>query len=220
MTHRRDRSLRTVGGRAGRTLRAFFAFAALLGAGLAAPGLSVADVYKWVDENGLTHYTTDPEAIPEHIRGRWKPTPKPAGASEGTSSVEGVDPATLPGPRSEVAPAAEVEEAATLSLPGPRKRPALPAQGEEGSPAALPGPRQRAAPPLPPVQAAPRPAARSELAELERQLARDREAIKKLLSKDAGEEGAWLRDPELRELSERLPRLQAEIEALRRDDEP
>jgi hypothetical protein len=69
-------------------------------------------------------------------------------------------------------------------------------------------------------QAAPVGAARSEVAELEDQLARDREAIKKLLSKGAGERGAWLRDPELRELSERLPRLQAEIKALRRDDEP
>ena len=73
MTHRRNRSLRVVEGaseRAGRMFRTFLALVALIGGILAAPVLSVAEVDKWVDENGVTHYTSDPEAIPRHLRGR------------------------------------------------------------------------------------------------------------------------------------------------------
>src|SRR5262245_31502634 len=40
---------------------------ALLVAALAA-GPAAAEVYRWVDENGTTHYTLDPEEIPARLR--------------------------------------------------------------------------------------------------------------------------------------------------------
>lgn len=51
------------------------AAAALLGMGLLAwSGAAEGGVYKWVDENGITHYTVDRAAIPQHLRSPLDPT--------------------------------------------------------------------------------------------------------------------------------------------------
>jgi hypothetical protein len=84
-------------------------------------------------------------------------------------------------------------------------------------PQLVPNPHPR---PTPPVEAAPPRGREDQVAELEARLARDREALKALLGGSSGEGDEWLRDPELRELARRLPQLQAEIEALRREEQP
>jgi hypothetical protein len=55
--------------------------------------------------------------------------------------------------------------------------------------------------------------------ELETQIARDREALKQIITQSAGGAAA-ADDPRLREIAERLPRLQAELEALRNETRP
>lgn len=51
------------------------AAALLVVASLAATPLPAeAEVYKWVDENGVTHYTVDRSAIPQHLRSPLAPS--------------------------------------------------------------------------------------------------------------------------------------------------
>jgi hypothetical protein len=52
------------------------------------------------------------------------------------------------------------------------------------------------------------------------QLESDREFLRKLISRDAPAGFERSQDPRLREIAERLPRLQAEIEALENEPEP
>ncbi len=50
--------------------------AAILGMAMAAPGVRADEpvIYKWVDANGIAHYTTDPERIPQALRNRIQST--------------------------------------------------------------------------------------------------------------------------------------------------
>ncbi|MBW2280387.1 MAG: DUF4124 domain-containing protein [Deltaproteobacteria bacterium] len=145
---------------------------AVLGAGsvalcvalLAAPVTALCGVYKWVDQNGVAHYTIDREAIPRHLRARLTP-------AEGRTAVP--------------------PKAAPLPLP------------EGIDPDVLEG--------VPPqnVRAA---------LDLEEKIERDREAIKDMISRQ-GQTGADLaNDPKLREIAERLPRLQSESAELKTGD--
>jgi hypothetical protein len=52
------------------------------------------------------------------------------------------------------------------------------------------------------------------------QLESDREFLRKLISRNAPEGFERTQDPKLREIAERLPRLQAELEALENEPEP
>lgn len=50
-------------------------FTALVAASLASAALAEdakppATIYRWVDQNGIAHYTTDPERVPESLRGK------------------------------------------------------------------------------------------------------------------------------------------------------
>jgi len=68
----------------------------------------------------------------------------------------------------------------------------------------------------------PDPPARSvdEIAELEEQIRRDRETLKDLISREGLKGSEFTNDPRVREIAERLPRLQAELDALRREAAP
>jgi hypothetical protein len=55
----------------------------------------------------------------------------------------------------------------------------------------------------------------SEIAELERELAARREELKTLISESSFDSSRIATDPRLRELAESVPRLQAELDALR-----
>jgi hypothetical protein len=63
-------------------------------------------------------------------------------------------------------------------------------------------------------------AAADEISELEAQIRRDREALKDLVSRQGLASAEFTNDPRVREIAERLPRLQAELEALRREAAP
>ncbi len=132
---------------------------------LALPLMASAKVYKWVDENGVTHYTLERQEIPPQLRQRLR----------------------------SIAPGA-------LPPPGP------PAPGTPGSS-------------LPSTTALPRPDHSQEILSLEEQIEADRETLKDLISsqRDAVD---FAEDPAVREIAERLPRLQAQLEQLRRETGP
>ena len=189
-----------------------------------APATADAALYRWVDELGVTHYTTDLDAIPSSARDDAQeivasptpaaatralpvPTPPPEVAPEAapevapesppasaaaTAPVEPAPPAT---PETPVAPATE-QPAATPSVPpvfpGPATTPALPA----GDPRA------------------------AEVAELEAQIAADRERLRQMISTKRWDSAELAADPSIREIAERLPRLQAELAALRAETVP
>jgi Spy/CpxP family protein refolding chaperone len=54
-----------------------------------------------------------------------------------------------------------------------------------------------------------------EIAELEGQLERDREVLRQLISTPRWDSAELAADPRVREIAERMPRLQAELAALR-----
>ena len=132
---------------------------------LALPLMASAKVYKWVDENGVTHYTLERQEIPPQLRQRLR----------------------------SIAPGA-------LPPPGP------PAPGTPGS--SLPSTQTHTA--------VPGPDHGHEILSLEEQIAADRETLKDLISRqrDAID---FAQDPAVREIAERLPRLQAQLEQLRRE---
>ena len=60
----------------------------------------------------------------------------------------------------------------------------------------------------------------TQIAELERQIARDRTTLRELIGQQTKGRADIANDPRLREIAERLPRLQRELEALRREPAP
>jgi hypothetical protein len=58
-----------------------------------------------------------------------------------------------------------------------------------------------------------------EIADLEARIERDREALRQLISTPRWDTAELASDPQVREIAERLPRLQAELSALRRESE-
>jgi hypothetical protein len=227
----------------------------------AAPLASAADrVYKWVDENGIAHYTTDPDSIPSHLR-RGRDLGEPREPDLSAIPAPRTDPTPAPAPEVlssrppllEPSPEAGDELQAIpppRALPGPRKKFDGPAAGGTAAVAPAPrasestGPQQTVEPtsglrtdapeptPIqtstpPTVDTAPPdrqleqvPSAAAEIRELEAQIARDRDLMKSLIS-GTGTQGAELAaDPRFREIAERLPRLQSELDALREETAP
>jgi hypothetical protein len=60
----------------------------------------------------------------------------------------------------------------------------------------------------------------AQIAELERQIARDRTTLRELIGATGVPRADIALDPRLREIAERLPRLQRELESLRREPTP
>lgn len=171
--------------------------------------ISSADVYRWVDELGMTHYTTDPETIPRRYRSSAleivaRPTRRPGPR---ISNAPGRAAAPLP---SEPAPTSPEPTSPTPSSPEPTARATPPARS---GPPVLPGP------PLAPALAPGDPRA-AEVADLEARIATDRETLRQLISIKRWDSAELASDPSVREIAERLPRLQAELEALRAETVP
>jgi hypothetical protein len=161
----------------------------------------------------VSHYATDRERVPRAYRDSAELVKAGAAAAKDPlPPVEGE-----PAPRPEPGPV-KVEEprpgerapveagpgpaAAPDAVPGEAPAPAAPAESEaqSGEPAAS--------------EADPRQA---ELAALERELAARREELKELISESSFDSSQVATNPRLRELAERVPRLQAEVEALRQE---
>jgi hypothetical protein len=105
------------------SMRAAAALSIALAASFTAAGTAQGGVYKWVDENGTTHYTVDRAAIPQHIRSPLRPSgertavpPKPAPVA----LPDDVDPEDFAD-----VPAQDVEQALTLADKIERDREAL-----------------------------------------------------------------------------------------------
>ena len=146
-------------------------------------------LYKWVDTNGIAHYTTDPERIPAEVRGLARERSERAGdaAAAGASDAGGAD--------ALAADAWAVRDAA------PPPVDAAPREGVD-TPA---GDALRA-------DAAELDA---RIAALEEEIAHDEERIKAWVSDPALDPVTLADDPQFRELAARLPRLQADLRSLR-----
>lgn len=192
-------------------------------AGLAASGSEVraADeepaaprIYRWIDENGVAHYTTDRSRIPEMLRDRIDrdPAPRSAGPDGEASVAKDAAPAPSPGAVDSWA----VRDRGDEPEPQPAPPPDVWSEGSEEE-QTEPAPE-----PAAPEQVAARSDRLAELsqqiASLEAQVEADEEALKDYIS-DAGAGGPLARagDPEFRAIAQRLPRRLAELRALREE---
>jgi hypothetical protein len=178
------------GPRARRALAAGALAAALLGAPPAR-----ADFYRWTDADGVTHYTQDLERVPHAYRASVQLVKPHVSAAQGPLPVLDV----APGPGA---------DAAGFEEPGLGTRASAAAEERRAEEV---GTRAPAPEPLP-ADVDPR---QVEIADLERELDARREELKNLISQSSFDSSQIATDPRLRELAESVPRLQAEIEALR-----
>jgi len=177
--------------------------AAALGA---VPLLARADVYRWVDDTGATHFSTTRDAIPRRYRDAAQLIPSPPQKVENPSHSQPPPP--------------------PVKAPEPVQGPDLPVPAPNELPAPVSGPEGNAAPvPVEPSAVAPVSASRpddprgEEIAELEGRIERDREELRKLISTQRWDSSELAKDPHVREIAERLPRLQAELAVLRSEGE-
>ena len=214
-------------------------------------------IYKWVDENGITHYTTDRNRIPSAIRDRVesvaaKPVPNAPSVS-GQPNREDLmrdavrtapTPAAAAAPVAMSAPAPSVE---SISAPNaaPTAAPASPPSDTEAnaeaateapaevettkvaSPAPISqdlrdeSPAVSAAPPAAPIELEPKEqAAVTELDQqiegVKAEIAQREETLAALIStSDEQRTTPLVDDPAFREISQRLPKLQADLQTLR-----
>jgi len=163
------------------------AFSIVVAAGLFASGAE-AQVWQWVDSEGGVRYTPDPSTIPDSRR-------------ESIVLVEpGMPMLEVPAHSTLYAPASEYSAAADpFAAPGAARR------GGPGGADAF----GSATPDYPPHLA-------SRRAELLALIARDEARVKDLISQDDPDNDPETIDPELREIAQRLPSLQAELRAVDR----
>jgi len=183
------------------------------------------EIYKWVDENGIAHYTTDPERIPSSLRDRIRsirrgepPAPAPAPTREPAEPTE----ASAPSPETPAA-AAEAEAPAprpAIEVPPPATTPSGDAWFERDAVPRVDTSAILAAGEATPSQlealAAEQAALDERIAELQAEIARDERFLKGLISDPDLESDVPLFDrPDFLEVSERLPQLQARLQELR-----
>jgi hypothetical protein len=184
----------------------------LAAAPAAAPARAAAEtpaprIYRWVDENGVAHYTTDEDRIPSSLRRRFGlPTqplarePLAAGAPDVAPAPPAVPPATTPD--------AWISDEARAEPP----------------PVDAGAPPSAAEPSLPPVAANAADDAERlaqlelKIAELSAAIAADEDALSAFIGDPAGKDTVEVGDdPEFREIAKRLPKRIQELEALRHE---
>lgn len=151
-------------------------------------------------------------AAPAATRPQTQPATEPASAPA-IPPAEPSAPALAAPPL--VAPPTEPTPA-TPTTPTPSTTPVAPAaepSATETAPTVFPGPPATGA--LPPED--PRSA---EVASLEAQIATDRESLRQIISTKRWDSSELASDPQIREIAERLPRLQAQLAALRAEPVP
>lgn len=160
-------------------------------------------IYRWVDENGVAHYTTDEERIPPSLRRRFGVPTRPIERAP----LEAGAPAPAPAP---VAPR-EAPESWAVQERSEEPRPPAPAPAPEATPEEAP-----------PGVSAGLGSDRDRLARVELRIAELSAAI----AADEDMLSAWLADPEnsdvvalgetpqFREIARRLPKRIQELEAL------
>lgn len=212
---------------------------ALAALALAAPGAAEEEsarprIYKWVDENGIAHYTTDRSKIPSNLRGRIRDAESirrsQVQGSAGEGAVEAEAAAAAGAPREATAPNAATPSGTSAPVPPP----VLPLYraGDGGrstdqwsvrdAPPEVPGQPDTgtgAEPAYDPEREARAREVEARIVELEAELAKDEDRLKQLISEarmtDQGQPSPLYGVPELEELARRFPKLQADLSALR-----
>ena len=181
--------------------------------------MSRADVYRWVDELGVTHYTTDRDTVPRRFRGEAhaiEASPAPASAPRATRAPEATVPptalATPTSPETTTPTPEPAEPAPTASAPSAPPEPEISQPAPSAAPV-FPGPPTT-------TTLAPNDPRAQEVAELEAQIATDRETLRQMISTKRWDSAELASDPAILEIAERLPRLQAQLEALRAEPIP
>jgi len=215
----------------------------LLLAALAAPGSAGAELWRWIDADGVARYTPDPDRVPAarrstlvRVEAGMTPAPQrePAIAKPPPIFAPPDDPAVAEDPWNAPTRAREVEgqilrdpgeivvevptaepPPAPPSPPAPPEAAPLRAVPTESAPPALATAAPPASPPTLAAPATPRP------------LSPDREArraeLAAAIARDeealkahvsSGADASIVASPELRAIAERLPALQAELRAL------
>jgi hypothetical protein len=195
-------------------------------------------IYKWVDANGIAHYTTELSRVPRSVRGSVRALGS-AAPSEGFAARDAVPGAAAPeaAPAGEPLPEWDVGDAPPPApAPAPATPPPAPGGGERwaesdrpfdlppeegGAPAAAPTQTAAAEPGAgaPAVSAADREAQRRDLdgriAALEAEIASDEDALKGFLAVPSPADPAEIAyDRSFREVAERLPARLAELRSL------
>jgi hypothetical protein len=188
---------------------------------LGSPGVARAEeeaapprIYRWVDENGIAHYTTDPDRIPKSLRRRYGLPAEPL--RNEPLDARAPAPAPAPAVTTGVGPDAwasqEKTEAAPPPLPSAAPAPEAGVEWREGAPAD--------------VAAGPAGGSSGErlsqielrIAELSASIAADEDALSGWIGDPAAGDAITLGDkPEFREIAQRLPRRIQELEALQRE---
>ena len=195
-------------------MRSLLLALALAASGL--PGLAAAEdepapprIYRWVDENGIAHYTTDVERIPKSLRRRFGLPAQPLARE----SLDARAPTSVAPPapgRGPDAWAAEEKSAAPAVEAGPL----------EGSPGGGAG-ALTDAPALQTAEASSLDRlAQLELriAELAASIAADEDTLSAFIGDPGQNDAVELADkPEFREVAGRLPKRLQELEALRNE---
>ena len=166
-------------------------------------------IYRWVDENGIAHYTTDPERIPKSLRRRYGLPAEPLR----NEPLDARAPAPPPAPRA--APDAWAAQEQGAAPPAPPAPPSAAEAGAEWDDGAAPD-----------VAAGPVSGSAGErlaqielrIAELSASIAADEDALSGWIGDPAAGDAITLADkPEFREIAQRLPKRIQELEALRRE---
>jgi hypothetical protein len=163
-------------------------------------------IYRWVDENGVAHYTTDEDRIPSSLRRRFGLPTQP------------------------LAPEPLAAGAPDVAPPPPAPAPATSPDAWISEERAEPPPVDAGAPPsgaktsLPPVAANAADDAERlaqlelRIAELSAAIAADEDALSAFIGDPAGKDAVEVgENPEFREIAKRLPKRIQELEALRRE---
>ena len=217
-------------------------------------------VYRWLDESGVAHYTTQRSRIPSEFRdaaqevGATSSPPQAATPSlpAAPPPAQAATPSTSPAAAAPPPVAAPPPSGPRVTPEGDFEEPPLGSHGAAPTSGASPSTRERdadvAAPPpglvrgtsgsrgAPPTASpsatasvprepsvAPSPLSATDasalddrIALLEEQVSRDQAAIQSILGEPRESDGARLADrPDLREIAGRLPKLQADLKALR-----
>ncbi len=182
-------------------------------------------IYKWVDEHGIAHYTTDRDRIPRAIRSRVQRLNRPSAVPETT-------PGEPPEPQSAATPSGSEPTtggpAPDLSPPppvGPPPEPPAISKGEpsQGEQWAISNVPERVEPHLSPREDGLDPETAKELAKIDEQItslegeiAQGEDRLLALLAGGAPTpDGVQSYDDELREIADTLPRLQSDLDTLR-----
>jgi hypothetical protein len=174
-------------------------------------------IYRWIDENGIAHYTTDPERIPKSLRRRYGLPAEPLRSEPLDARAPAPAPAPAPAAASGPDAWAAQEKGETPEPPravaAPSPSPAGGSEWNEGSatdvaagPPAGGGARDRLA------------QIELRIAELSASIAADEDKLSGWVGDPAAGDVITLADqPEFREIAQRLPERIQELEALQRE---